>query len=286
MKKTSVKAFLTAFILTAFILSGLPVGACTLWGATGNKTKDGMTLVAKNRDWKPDNHTKIEIVSPEDGYKYLSLTSDSEGSGGIKGGINKEGLVIVSATAVTVEETDLGKEGLNKQALAYYNTVDSVLADKELLSNINPGYFLLGDKKKIAVIEVAPDGEFSVDETDNGYLCHTNHYAHKEFLEYNEKDNEGSETRLNRIEELLALPGKLLTMDDFITFSEDQNDGPDYSIWRTGSNPEQSRTLATWIVAIPENDSPELYVKFANPEEEEKTSTIKLDSAFWAKESI
>jgi hypothetical protein len=286
MCKKYIKVFLTIFILCGLILSGLPLKACTLWGATGNKTKDGITLVAKNRDWKADNNTKIEIVTPEEGYKYLSLTSDSEGSGGIKGGINNEGLVIVSATAVTVDETDLGKEGLNKQALAYYNTVDSILNDKNLLSNINPGYFLLGDKKKIAVIEVAPDGQYSVDETDNGYLCHTNHYFHEEFLDYNETGYEGSETRLNRIEELLAVPGKLLTMKDFITFSEDQNDGPDNSIWRTGSEPERARTLASWIVAIPKNSCPELYIKFANPDEEEQTSTLKLDNAFWAKESI
>jgi hypothetical protein len=72
-----------------------------------------------------------------------------------------------------------------------------------------------------------------------------------------------------------------LTMEDFIKFSGDKNDGPDNSIWRTGSTPQKTRTLATWIVEIPKNDVPTLYVKCANPGEEEKTYEVKLEDKLW-----
>jgi hypothetical protein len=242
--------------------------------------------VAKNRDWKPDNNTSLELVITEDGYRYLGIVSDEGASAGIKGGINQQGLVVVSASVTTVEEVNTDGKGLNRQVLTYYDTVDSVLNDTKLLSNLNPNFYIIGDKKKIAVIEVTPDGEYSVKETDNGCLYHANHYSFKEFLEYNEKSYKGSEKRYDRIGYLLTNCGKLLTLQDFVNFSEDKNDGPDESIWRTGSTSEKARTLASFIVSIPKNGSPEVSLKLANPDDDERIYNLKLDSNFWAKNSF
>jgi hypothetical protein len=70
-------------------------------------------------------------------------------------------------------------------------------------------------------------------------------------------------------------------MDDFVAFSQDQSAGPDNSIFRTGSNPGKSRTVATWIIAIPPEGSPELYVKMKDPGEDFRAYSGKLDPEFW-----
>jgi isopenicillin-N N-acyltransferase like protein len=274
------------FLFTYFsLLPGLPLSACTIWGATGSKTQDGMTLVAKNRDWKPDNVTTIKTMTPEKGFRYLGLFASGGASTGLKGGINQEGLAIVSASASTVsdEEGSSGKKGLNGLVLTRCKTVASVLADEELLSGLSPNYYLLGDRNRIALIEVAPGGEYSVEQTADGALCHTNHYFFQKFQDHNEKSFEGSGKRLDRIRHLLEEHGGLLTLQDFVSFSEDRNDGPDQSIWREGSEPGRARTLASWIVALPKSGCPELHVKLANPDEEETQMNLKLNEAFWGK---
>ncbi|HPZ09218.1 MAG TPA: carcinine hydrolase/isopenicillin-N N-acyltransferase family protein, partial [Candidatus Eremiobacteraeota bacterium] len=93
--------------------------------------------------------------------------------------------------------------------------------------------------------------------------------------------NESSKIRYNRIKYLLENHANPLKIEDFIDMSQDTHDGPDNSIWRTGSTPKKTRTLGTWIVAIPKNDFPELYIKFANPEEDERIYRFTLDEAFW-----
>jgi len=283
MIKNTIKVYLVLFL---FLSMFREISACTLWGATGDKTQNGMTLVAKNRDWKPDNNTGLELIIPEEGYRYLALVSDEGASAGVKGGINQEGLVIVSASVTSTEEVNTEGKGLNCQVLSRYNTVDSVINDETLLSNLNPNFYLLGDKTKIAVIEVTPDGDYLIKNTANGYLCHANHYSFHEFMEYNDKSYKGSETRFERISYLLNNCGKLLTLQDFVDFSEDEDEGPDNSIWRTGSTPEKARTLASFIVAIPKNGSPEVYLKLANPGDDEKNYNLKLDGPFWSKKSF
>lgn len=278
----------TIMILAALISWAFPLKACTIWGATGKQTQNAVTLVAKNDDKKPDNRFTLTMYRPKNGYPYVAIFSDSKKSGGVKGGINQEGLVIVSASAPPFhgEDPEIKKRiNFNKQVLANYNSVDSVLKDKALLSHLKPCYFLLGDRNKIALLEIAPREQHSVDVTEDGVLCHTNHYLGKEVAKFNKTKNKNSHIRFDRIKHLLkAAP--TLNMEQFIRFSEDKNDGPDNSIWRTGSTPDKARTLASFIVAIPKNGSPEIRFKFANPNEKEKSYKLKLDNQFWAKGSF
>jgi hypothetical protein len=72
-----------------------------------------------------------------------------------------------------------------------------------------------------------------------------------------------------------------LTLEDFIAFSQDRNAGPDDSIWRTGGTPERERTLASWIVSLPKDVPPEIFIRLADPGKAIKTDRVKLDAAFW-----
>jgi isopenicillin-N N-acyltransferase like protein len=130
---------------------------------------------------------------------------------------------------------------------------------------------------------VAPQGRIAVRATGNGILAHTNHYLDEALIGGNVTIGRSSRTRLDRIGEILNGRTAPLTLDEFVTFSQDRHDGPDNSLWRTGSTPTRERTLASWILSLPKEDPPELFCRLANPGVAEKQTKIRLDTAFWEK---
>ena len=68
------------------------------------------------------------------------------------------------------------------------------------------------------------------------------------------------------------------------TFSESA--GPDNSIWRKGSSPRATRTLATWIIFQPVSGKAVLYVKLANPREEIRENRYFLEDLFSGEETF
>ncbi|TFG40564.1 MAG: hypothetical protein E4H48_07460, partial [Syntrophobacterales bacterium] len=169
------------------------------------------------------------------------------------------------------------KKGLMSHLLARCANVEDVLKQIELFRR--PVFYLVGDRRQIAVIEVAPDGSRSITRADSGTLHHTNHYCAIDPPDLKRKPGASSTNRSARIEELLKNPHRPYTVDDFIRFSEDKAAGPDNSIWRTGSAPHKTRTLATWLVSIPASGSPRLYLKTAAPGEAERLCRLAVDDA-------
>jgi hypothetical protein len=200
---------------------------------------------------------------------------------GTKAGVNEKGLVIVTATVNQVPTAERQrvdqKKGLISHLLAQCASVEDVLKQIELFRR--PVFYLVGDRKEIAVIEVAPDGSRSITRTDSGTLHHTNHYCAIDPADLKRKPGASSTNRSARIAELLKNPHRPYTVDDFIRFSEDTAAGPDNSIWRTGSDPQKTRTLATWLVAIPAAGSPRLYLKTADPGEAECICRLTVGDA-------
>jgi len=282
MNKNILSAGLYALL---FLVAQLPsADACTLWGATGARTRSGGTLIAKNRDKEPSQHGELRIVTRK-GRRFLGLYyTGADRRRVIAGGINARGLCVLGASAGSVprQKRNTGGQGLSEHILTSFDSVDAVLKNQKIFADTHPIFYIIGDRSKIATVEVAPGGKFSVRSTDNGFLCHTNHYIGERLLRANEKIGTSSLARLKRIRQLMTTHASPFTLDDFKTFSEDGHGGPDRSIWRTGSTPERERTLATWIVSIPRNDSPTLYVKLANIGEPERTYNLNLDSSFWA----
>ncbi|MFB9156794.1 carcinine hydrolase/isopenicillin-N N-acyltransferase family protein [Chromobacterium violaceum] len=80
------------------LLAFPPVDACTLWGAAGTASMEG-SLLAKNRDWKPDHAQSLRLLHPEHGYAYLGLYADNGSEPGIKAGVNQKGLAVVATEA-------------------------------------------------------------------------------------------------------------------------------------------------------------------------------------------
>jgi isopenicillin-N N-acyltransferase-like protein len=282
---------LPRLILTLITLAGafgvLPgaatVDACTLWAAAGDRTVHGGSLIAKNRDWTPEADA-IRWVDSKKGLRYLGLFPlRKSGSPGPVAGINEKGLavVIASAGSLPLQERLAGGSGLMSKILPGYTAVAEVLAESGLFSQTHPAIYLLADRRRIAWIEVAPQGRFAIRGIENGVLSHTNHYLEETLTDANRKVGKSSRARISRIDALIAAHPAPLSLGQFITFSGDRSDGPDNSLWRTGGSPNGERTLASWIVSLPRDGFPELYIRLANPGEPEKTTQVVLDGPFW-----
>jgi hypothetical protein len=271
-----------AWIVALFwLLSPQPSEACTLWGAVGASVQRGGALIAKNRDWVPDHFQELAVLRPATGFQSLVLRAVGGEEPGVKAGVNEKGLVVVSATASQVPRAERDKagqrKGLMSHLLATCAGVDEVL--KNITLFYRPAFYLIADRRELAAIEVAPDGQRSVTRRDSGTLSHTNHYCAIDSQTIRQKPGPSSRARLARIDELLKTHPQPYSIDDFIRFSADQNAGPDDSIWRTGSDPTNRRTLSTWIVALPLKDSPQLYLRTANPEESEQICRLSVNEA-------
>ncbi|MEA4825191.1 hypothetical protein SDC9_82017 [bioreactor metagenome] len=276
------KIFLNILIAITLFFSA-PVEACTLFAANGSVVDDGGTLIVKNRDWEPDQHQVIKFVPVKDGYSYFGLYAEGP-SAGMKVGINDKGLVVLSATAGSIPSKERknmpNKAGSLTKLLKECASVEEALARADLF--LGPKILMLADKKSVATVEVGPEGKFSIEQKDNGCIYHTNHYILEDMLGLNKKIGGSSQKRYDRIGQLLSEGDLPYTFDEFLAFSSDQNDGPDDSIFRTGSTPAKTRTMAVWAVKIPLEGSPEVYVRILNPNEDEKTAKIVTDDFFSA----
>lgn len=235
----------------------------------------GGVIIAKNRDWLPDHLQELRLVKPADGYRYYGIYALGMG---MKAGINEHGLVVVSASASSIPDGDREAMPYTRRLLARLlaesDSVDAALAKRDLF--VGPQHLLLADRYKAAQVEIAPGGEVAVKTVVNGVLSHTNHYLEDSLVRFNSHIGASSNRRLGRIGQLLDSQ-PLFTLEDFITFSEDRVNGSDKSIWRTGRTPASTRTLASWIVVLLPHEAPQIYVKLANPGEQEQV--YRLDAA-------
>ena len=272
---------LVNLLIAITLLLTAPVEACTLFAANGSVVDDGGTLLVKNRDWEPNQHQVIKFVPAKDGYSYFGLYAEGTDTG-MKAGINEKGLTVVSATAGSIPSKErknmLNKAGSLAKLLKECASVEEALTRTDLF--LGPKILMLADKKSVATIEIGPEGKFSIEQKENDYICHTNHYVAEDMLNFNKKIGQSSEKRYERICQLLDDASSPFSLDVFLNFSNDRNDGPDNSIFRLGSNPANTRTMAVWAVKIPLDSSPEVYVRILNPNEDEKIIKIVAGDFF------
>ena len=274
---------LVNLLIAITLLLTAPVEACTLFAANGSVVDDGGTLLVKNRDWEPNQHQGIKFVPSKDGYSYFGLYAEGTAAG-MKAGINEKGLTVVSATAGSIPSKERinmpNKAGSLTKLLKECASVEEALTRTDLF--LGPKILMLADKKSVATIEIGPEGKFSIDQKENDYICHANHYVAEDMLNFNKKIGQSSEKRYERIGQLLDNSSLPFSLDSFLNFSSDQNDGPDDSIFRIGGTSSKTRTMAVWAVSIPMQGSPEVYIRILNPDEEEKSCRIIADDFFSA----
>ncbi len=265
----------------ALILSMGESGACTLWAAAGDAAGGG-TILAKNRDWYPNHRQIVKQVHPDGGYAYMGIYAENKKVySGFKAGINEKGLSIVNASASSIPRAERKKMGYTwkvmEHVLARCATVEDALSYLSAVQG--PRFLLLADRKEIAQVEIGPYGLKRVERKKNGTLYHTNHYKEFPLTGFNELPGESSHVRDGRIGEILREKTSW-TMDDFIAVTSDQAAGADDSIFRTGSTKKSEKTIASWVVRIPLEGTPEIYVRLLNPKEPVREVRLAGDALF------
>lgn len=273
---------LISLILIA--LTTWPAQACTLWAAAGDAAEGG-TLISKNRDWKPDHHQYLKLVTPKKGLRYFGLYAEGNDEPGLKAGVNEMGLTIISASSNIprkIRDNQPDKRGIMISVLSKYASIDALMVDADkVFKQSRANFFLISDRSKVLEIEVGLEGKYSIKTADNGLITHTNHYLDPQLAAlYNNKIGPSSATRYQRINEILGQSSAPYALENFAKISRDQHDGADNSLWRSG----KEHTMASWIVRAPASGAPKLRVVINNPNEAETTQEFTLDDAFWQQE--
>ena len=270
------------FLLIIFGNAAPSLDACTLWGGAGADVSGGGTLICKNRDWTPNQRQVLELVTPEKGHRYFALRVVRLKGNENKAAINEKGLVIVTATAGSIPASERKKLEKNHRLISTIMeqcaTVEEVLQHPDWFKG--PVFLMIADRQTLAIIEIGPNGVFAVKKTMEGALSHTNHYLDPEMEKFNIKIGKSSAVRFGRIQDLLGEKKGNYTPADFKAMSRDSVAGPDNSIWRTGSTPTTTRTLASWIVYQPIQGVSRLFVRIANPGELEQRFDADCASLF------
>lgn len=237
--------------------------ACTLFGAIGSRVEGGGTLIGKTRDrFEPLEQVFIE-VSPKTGYRYRGITT--KGKTAVTSGINEKGLVVVSAAASNMKRegsvTSVGR------LLAKNSSVDEAIEMIKKGEVQGPIHFLVGDSRKIALLEILDGKHHAVLQKNDDVLYHTNHFILPEMKALNPRIGKSSEARLNRIE-ALSQNGWPFTQAKFIAFAKDHANGPgNLSICRHVEAKDRSseKTVSAAVFYLPREGSPELWVALAQP---------------------
>lgn len=252
---------LLTFVFSIAMLISTSLEACTLFASSGDSVENGGTIIAKNRDFEPQNQKVCLVTSGKIPY-YGLFSEDGKGKWSVKAGVNEKGLVVVSAMSSCIpgkQRHAMPSKPFMSNALKNYATVAEFLEHKNEL--LGPRFIMVADAEEIACIEVGAEGKLSITRKANGLLAHTNHYLASELQANNIRITESSLVRYDRIKALLQNSQKPLNLDHFIDMGQDMNDGPNNSIWRIGEN-SKTESLASFIVQVNKNKDFTLYLKY------------------------
>jgi hypothetical protein len=237
-------------------------------------------LISKNRDAPAKEIQKLAIITPTQGYRYLGLVYKKDPADPLydylSAGINEKGLTIVDNDAdIKTKDQDAKETVVMTDILTNYDSVAAVIKDqKKLFTHNQVNYILIADPYQIALIEIAPNGEYAIRTATNGMLWHTNFYANVQLAKYNQNLYIDSIDRYNRIDYLLHHHRGRFDMNDNEQFARDRADGDKNSILR-------NFTVASWFVKIPKNAAPTIKVKLFNPLQVKQNFEFTLDENFW-----
>ncbi len=268
---------IAALVFASLAAMPLSASACTLFAANGSVVDGGGTLVGKNRDAAPDIQF-IQFNNNDKNAYYGLACGDPNGKNMMTAGVNDKGLVIILAKTSNMDQTaraTMGPRTGIRQALGQCSTVAEALAHKEFFHG--PDFVILADATEIARVEVGDNNRLKVERVKDGTLAHTNHFLQDEFIHLDVKKGTSSRVRMDRIEYLLGATPKPLTENSFKTFCADTNDGPDNSLWRTGSAESKTETLFSFVVNLQKDNEFTVWLKYReNPNDKGKEKELAL----------
>lgn len=279
--------FLALFMASSFFISSASE-ACTLWASLGSVNQSDQLLFVKNRDAPLQSLQELQLIDPPEGYRYLALMYKDQPNATafnfISAGINSYGLNVADNDIHVAQAfgDDVGS-AIMRNILQHYRSVAEVLRDQQqLFSHGASQNLMIADTKQILMVEIAPAGHYALTAIDQpGYLTHTNHYLNAELIPYNDPVSLSTFMRYSRINELLSTSTQPFDVAGFKVFARDQSAlKPDGSI-DTNNSILRKVTQATWIVAIPKDGVPVLWLQQFNPNQAKRDLHFVLSPAFW-----
>ncbi|MHB0871083.1 MAG: C45 family autoproteolytic acyltransferase/hydrolase [Chloroflexota bacterium] len=166
---------------------------CTVWAASGPATVGGLPILTKNRDFSLA-HLPLQalaLATPEDGYRYLYVTS--AGSPGVySSGMNVKGLAIAD-TYVPCSDNGPGlpRYTLMMELLEHHTSVASALDYLVSMPRMGPGNLVLADADgEMAVFELG-HRYWGVVRAANHVVAATNHFVTPALRGYNVRPAQG-----------------------------------------------------------------------------------------------
>ena len=152
---------------------------CTTWAASGEMTRDGAPLLAKNRDYRPDHQLLqcLARIEPTHGHPYLCLTS--AGSPGVfSSGMNATGLAVADTHVVSNNiGPGIARYSLMMHLLEQFSSVSEAADYLGTVPHFGDGTVILADAQgDTAVFELTHSVQ-AVRRPAEGFLVNTNHFS-------------------------------------------------------------------------------------------------------------
>jgi hypothetical protein len=191
--------------------------ACTIGGATGSATRDGAPIIFSNSDDPFATRTRLVVVDPADGYKFIAaqiVSPPPPVSFNLMHtrGLNAVGLAYSWASvAPTSEPTSEHAIGIpynqfGRLILSQARTVADVIALIERYPRAYHGNFLFADAEgTIALIEISTQTYHVETQITDGAFARTNHWISPRMVPLGTAQvGQASRERYERASELIA----------------------------------------------------------------------------------
>ena len=151
---------------------------CTVWAASGLITHQGLPILAKNRDYRPD-HQALQCLArahPVRGHRYIYVTS--AGSPAVfSSGMNEAGLAVADTHVAPCEcGPGLARYSAMMEILEHHSHVESALDYLREVRHIGDGTLTLVDRAGNMAVFEAGHGTHSIIRPEHGYVISTNHF--------------------------------------------------------------------------------------------------------------
>lgn len=190
--------------------------ACTIGAATGSATRDGNPIVFSNSDDPFTTRTKLVVVLPEDGYKFIATEIVSPPppvpfNQMHTRGVNEAGLAYTWAYVMPSTEPNDGVAigippyQFGRLVLSQAATVAEAFALVEKFPRAYHGNFLFADAiGEIALVEISTQSFNIETRTSDGYITRSNHWISAKMSPIcADFFTESSTARLRRSDELM-----------------------------------------------------------------------------------
>jgi hypothetical protein len=151
---------------------------CTVWAASGPVTRDGLPILAKNRDYRPDHQFLSCLVRARSaqGFRYLYVAS--AGSPAVfSSGMNEMGLAVADTRVASCGAgPGLTRYTAMMDILEHHSDVASALDYLRQVSHIGDGTLTLVDRAGEMAIFEAGHATQDIIRPERGFLASTNHF--------------------------------------------------------------------------------------------------------------